>query len=115
MRTVEDSCKCELPYTSYVALLNQEDENAPVANVLENNTGYTITWVYDSIGNFYATGIDSEAVVWVIGGDPVNNYQTTKTRWTGTIITIEQAGLSWNYDPIPMNYLDNFAIEIRIY
>jgi hypothetical protein len=112
---VEDTCACKLPYTTYVAILNQEAEDAPVATVLENTTAYSLTWVFDSGGNFYATGIPSESLVWVIGGDPVNVYSSARTTWNGSLVLIEQVGLSYNFDPIPMNGLVNFPIEIRIY
>jgi hypothetical protein len=45
-----------LPYKSYVALLNQTGTDAPVATVLENNTGQTFTFSYDSSGVYFING-----------------------------------------------------------
>jgi len=111
----DTSCECVMKYTSYVALINQEGTSDPVATVLYNNTGYTLTWYFDSDGNFYATGIPSTAVVWVVAGDAINIYTALRVTWNGTAVNIEQAQLNWNYDPIPTNYLYNIPIEIRIY
>ena len=39
----------------YRALLIQSATNAPVANVLENSLGQTVTWTYSDVGVYYAT------------------------------------------------------------
>jgi|TARA_R100001480_G_scaffold12211_2_gene20988 hypothetical protein len=43
------------PYTSYVALLNQNSTNAPTATVLENTTGNNITWTRVNTGIYRGT------------------------------------------------------------
>jgi len=43
------------PYTSYVALLNQNSTNAPTATVLENTTGNNITWSRINTGLYRGT------------------------------------------------------------
>lgn len=43
------------PYTVYTVLLNQSGTTAPIATVLENSTGETITWSRDNSGRYTAT------------------------------------------------------------
>jgi len=42
-----------LGYRSYTALLIQTGIDAPVAIVLENTLGATITWTYNGVGEYY--------------------------------------------------------------
>lgn len=44
-----------LPYTSYVAALTQSGTSAPVAVVSQNNTGFTFTYTYVSVGRYLLT------------------------------------------------------------
>jgi hypothetical protein len=44
-----------LPFTQYVALLSQIGTASPTAIVLNNTLGVTITWSYQSVGNYRAT------------------------------------------------------------
>ena len=46
------------PYKVYTALLTQSGTNAPVATVLENNTGLNITYQYLLVGK-YAINLNS--------------------------------------------------------
>jgi hypothetical protein len=58
--TVEDfaaSIVTPPAYKVYTALLTQTGTDAPVAIVLENTLGYNITWGYDNVGVYTATGI----------------------------------------------------------
>ena len=110
-----DSCQCELPYTSCVLILNQEDENAPVATVLENNTGYTLTWYFDSTGNFYATGIPSTETVVIFASTTIFYQTVCSVNFQNGFVTVSQAQQVWNDDFIPTNSIQNYAIEIRIY
>lgn len=50
--------KYNRPYQVYTAILNQSSNTAPVATVLENDFTSTLTWVYNSPGNYtlYAGG-----------------------------------------------------------
>ena len=43
-----------LGYTVYTALITQADADAPVATVLQNTTGGTITWTRTSTGRYVA-------------------------------------------------------------
>jgi hypothetical protein len=115
MLGVEDTCTCKLPYTTYVAILNQEGTNDPVATIYENTTGLTIAWHYDSDGNFYADGFTGGEKVFAIGGDAPNNMTVMRFAWSDPALYIEKADLSLSYDPIPSNGIYNFPIEIRIY
>ena len=47
-------CECKLPYDSYVAKVSQTNIDDPIANVLYNNTGGTLTWVRDAEGGYRA-------------------------------------------------------------
>ena len=51
------------PYKVYTALLTQTGTNAPVATVLENTTGGTITWGRTSSGWYTATISNSSFLV----------------------------------------------------
>lgn len=107
-------CGC---YKEYVAVLNQYGQNAPTANVLKNNTGMNIQWVYDAPGEYYASGIvaDTNNVV-VIGGDLENYYSVVSTYWNGEIVTVSTAQLGTWYDPMMTDdTLHNWPIMIRIY
>lgn len=44
-----------LPYTSYVAAITQSGTSAPVAVVSQNNTGFTFTYSYVSVGRYLLT------------------------------------------------------------
>ena len=46
-----------LSYKVYTALLTQSGTASPVATVLENTLEYNITWGYDNVGVYTATGI----------------------------------------------------------
>lgn len=50
-----DSLLGKRPYKVYTALLSQTGTSAPVATVLENNTGVTWTWTRNSIGDYRVT------------------------------------------------------------
>jgi hypothetical protein len=47
------------PYNSYTALLTQEEEDAPVATILENTLGVDIVWTRLSTGFYRATPSES--------------------------------------------------------
>ena len=47
------------PYKSYTALLTQEEEDAPVATILENTLGVDIVWTRLSTGFYRATPSES--------------------------------------------------------
>ena len=47
------------PYKSYTALLTQQEEDAPVAIILENTLGEIPVWTRDATGNYYLDSISN--------------------------------------------------------
>lgn len=62
----------DVGYTSYTALLTQSGVVAPVATVMQDNIGGTMTWSYNSVGSYTLTSSTSaftaKTVVFVNGG-----------------------------------------------
>jgi hypothetical protein len=59
-------------FTSYVAKITQSSTNAPVATVLNNDTGLTPTWSRSSTGDYRLSGLLASAethFIQVTGGD----------------------------------------------
>lgn len=50
--------KMTRPYRSYVAQLSQSGTTAPVANILENDLGYTPTWYRDDVGYYHLSSTE---------------------------------------------------------
>ena len=107
--------KAVKPYKSYVALLNQESTNAPVATVLENNLGGTVVWSRTNTGEYKATltgafGNAKTAVFMSVtsggAGDTVQHVSTTDD--VIGIASFDSGGLS-------DDLLANTSIEIRVY
>jgi len=101
-------------YTVYTAILNQTGTNAPVATILENNTGYTYTWARIQAGEYSITAsgnaFDStKTIVFVNCGntgfsDPVPTWEVS----SATEIIIGQP-------PLGDGKFVNGSFEIRIY
>lgn len=109
----------QAPYKVYTALLTQSSTDAPTANVLQNTTNATITYSYDSVGNFLMTfnGITLEE-------NKLFYLKNTKTgeedeqKWlhisfvdseTLALNTSDGTGSNSN------DFLLNTSIEIRVY
>jgi hypothetical protein len=107
-------------YKVYTALLTQTGTNAPVATVLENTLGTTITWTRQSPGNYNATLAEG---VW-------NNTKTVtfstlgNNGGVGIIISLYVNNNNNNiklYSFVPSSeqnldgVLSNNTIEIRVY
>ena len=73
------------PYTSYVQLLSQNGENPPTGPILENTAGITITWTYNTSGQYIATYSTSLAD---INKTAVSLSQNTKTSSGGIIVNV---------------------------
>jgi len=59
-------------FTSYVAKITQSSTNAPVATVLNNDTGLTPTWSRSTTGDYRLSGLLASAethFIQVTGGD----------------------------------------------
>lgn len=116
----------DVVYLVYSALLTQSGTNAPVATVLQNTLGYTVTWARSGAGQYSATLVGSSF--------PANTFiLTTATRGIGV------AGVTYTYGvvnsgtnaidfvsaylavgpPVSISQQDgiltNAPIEIRIY
>ena len=108
-----------LPYKIYTVILNQTGTNAPVANVLQNNTGATLTWARLDVGQYTLTASTTlfTATKTVIN-DSLNfitSYITgsefTGSRETTTVCNfLSTDGISSADDIIQDTFL-----EIRIY
>jgi hypothetical protein len=109
-------------YKKYVALLTQIGTNNPVADVLENTLGGTLTWTRQSTGIYHATltnAFPTADKVICIGPGPgtVSNPQTGYDFAKPNANRIELGCLI--FDGIGLNYSDDglykSAIEIRVY
>lgn len=104
-------------YKVYTALLSQSGTNDPVAVVLENTLGQTITWSYNGTGNFITndiTGATSENLWINISKKSNNKYIDVEEHNTGgaSRVDITQTDIINNF---PINGLEKGYIEIRVY
>jgi hypothetical protein len=106
-----------LGYTVYTALITQAGTAAPVATVLQNTTGGTITWTRSSTGRYVATisgktyTANKTAVLVTFGGNNDNILRPVVTSTTA---------IDWyNIDSSDQGVSDTVAatttVEIRIY
>ena len=97
-------------YKVYTALLTQTGTAAPVATILENTTGETITWSRTSTGVFVATisgavfTVDKTIVFFNNGDASPNTNKWTRTSDTVLTLTI---GID--------AALANGSFEVRVY
>ncbi len=109
------------PYQVYTALLTQSGTDAPVATILENTLGGTITWTYNDdglyLGTFSSTFTSNKVFCITASGndsDPAGHGRVTKIQTSGT----NEFWLS-SFDPQSNLFqdgtLNNTSIEIRIY
>lgn len=106
-------------YLVYTALLNQSGTDAPVATVLENTLGETITWIYDDSGRYLATAsgsIFTSGKTWPTcagsnDGDPNNGSISVSQRISDTVVKVitTVGGSLSDY------LLNDTAFEIRVY
>jgi len=113
---VDTVASLSLGYKTYAALLTQTGTNAPVATVLKNDTGATMTWTRTGVGQYRITSSDANlflpnktTVASINVGNPTSSTQGLFKRWNrqqNNIVTIniQQDSL-----------LVNGFIEIRIY
>ena len=111
-----------VPYKVYSAILTQTETNAPVATVLENTLGVTMTWSRVSEGNYKVTassGIFLEAKTWTI----INNINIAGIsyfdiiRVSNTEIFVYSSIYDSGTPPyIPADDIINaLSLEIRVY
>ena len=101
-------------YTVYTALLNQTGAEAPVATILQNTTGGTITWIKTGTGEYTATIANAlftlnKTLVFINNGDGLHQGAGIAPSWTSPTTT------TINIDTFSDGALINGAIEIRIY
>ncbi len=99
-----------LGYTVYTALLTQAGTAAPVATILQNTTGGTITWTRTGAGAYTATISSSlftsnKTIVFINGGTPPTSTIFWESPST-TTVTISTGSDS---------KLTDASIEIRVY
>jgi hypothetical protein len=103
-----------LGYTVYTALVTQAGTAAPVATILQNTTGGTITWTRTGTGEYTATIANAlftlnKTLVFINNGDGLHQGQGVAPNWTSpTTTTID-------IDTFSDGALINGAIEIRVY
>lgn len=106
-----------LPYKVYTALLTQSGTSAPVATVLENNTGSTVVWTRGSIGQYLGTFsspillIGKTAVFPIQAAAPYINHAAVSRNSDSTISLITTSSGSNSDDKLYASSL----IEIRVY
>ena len=109
----------QLPYKSYTAIISQGNTNAPVANVLENNLGGTLTWTYNSVGAYSVSsnGLFVNGKTTVTCSNMWGNWSMQpyplfeESSFPNTIAIL-------NIDSITqtqVNNIDSYFIEIRVY
>ena len=117
--TIEDFRRESAPYRLYIAKLSQSGTNAPVATVLENTLGETVTWSYDA-GGSYSASIPSGFTYAKTSVQFTSGYQNNPSAkffcypYTDDVIYIEcRTGTEVS---VPADdELDFATIEIRVY
>jgi|TARA_B110000211_G_C13588057_1_gene339187 hypothetical protein len=106
-----------LGYTVYTALITQAGTAAPVATVLQNTTGGTITWTRTSTGRYVATisgttyTADKTTVLVTSGG---NNDNILRPRITATT-AIDWYNIDSSDNAVSDTIAETTTVEIRIY
>lgn len=106
------------PYKVYTALLTQTGTSAPVAIVQENTLGLTVTYTYNSVGNYTATAAAAFTLNKTypdirLGSSTIVGNQVRASRLNTNEITIETFNSSNSATDGVLNGLGLF--EIRVY
>jgi len=112
----------DLPYKVYSALITQNGTDAPVATVLQNTLGVTMTWSRVSEGLYRVTagsGIFTTAKTWTI----INNANLSNAalydinRASTTFIEVGSVVLDAGSPPYVRadDVIDAISLEIRVY
>ena len=112
----------------YTALLTQTSTNAPVATVLENSLGATVTWTRSSAGQYVATctGAFTSGKTLVFIGTIINNsieddhIRFVNASWASAdAVNVHTMKLEGASDPsvgsFEDGYLDNTSLQILVY
>jgi len=113
--TVGDVAKYVQPYKKYIANLTQSGLSAPTALEFENTLGVTISYSYDTTGDYSLTAsasIFSQYYTWMIIAGSDNTFNVNAITWiSDTVLRIRTNDSSGLADGI----LTDTAIEIRVY
>jgi len=108
---ISDVIATGLGYTAYTALLTQTGTNAPVATLLQNNTGATFTWARTGSGTYTITAssnafTSNKTIVFYNLGEYAASSRYPWVRTSDTVVTLSLGG---------DGRITNGAFEIRIY
>ena len=103
------------PYKVYTALLTQTGTNAPVAIVLENTLGGTVTFERSGVGNYTAVSVGNlftldKTVVFNSSGQFVGTYNFYPTNTSR--IALNNVNVS---GVVADSLMQKLSIEIRVY
>jgi hypothetical protein len=103
------------PYKVYTALLTQTGTNAPVAIVLENTLGGTVTFERAGVGNYNAVSVGNlftldKTVVFNSSGQFVGTYNFYPTNTSR--IALNNVNVS---GVVADSLMQKLSIEIRVY
>lgn len=103
------------PYKVYTALLTQTGTNAPVATVLENTLGGTVTFERAGVGNYNAVSVGNlftldKTVVFNSSGQFVGTYNFYPANTSRVALNnVNVSGV------VADNLMQKLSIEIRVY
>ncbi|PTX15157.1 hypothetical protein C8N40_10844 [Pontibacter mucosus] len=101
------------PYRTYTALLNQQDEDAPVATVLENTLNITIEWSRTSRGKYLGTlsqPVDiNKSTLWV---STPPTHAVMRIRFNSPTEIYLEAGQGVNFHT---DTYSNVSLELKVY
>jgi hypothetical protein len=113
--TVGDMAHYVQPYKKYIANLTQSGSNTPTALEFENTLGVTISYNYDTTGDYSLTAsasIFSQYYTWIIiSTNGIPNTQCYAAWVNDTTIRIRTT----NGSSATNGLLEDTAIEIRVY
>lgn len=100
----------------YAALVTQSSTSAPVATVVKNSTGTTITWARTNVGIYTATAsvatFTANKTIMLTGSDNVNIVRTSSTVLT--ITTTADDGTS-GVPAAADGVLSGTSIKVEVY
>lgn len=101
-------------YKVYTALLTQTGTSAPVATVLENTLGATITWSYVGVGQYYATASSAVFTASKTAGILSNSSSTGINAFVNISTTVFNT-VTTSSGAAADNQLFKNMVEIRVY
>lgn len=104
-----------LPYKVYSAILVQSGTDDPIATVLENTLGTSVTWTRENTGYYQGASelFNATKTIGFVGGHNGSNiviFDAFNVLATNTVLV-------WQYQPETSAEVDNLEvqIEIRVY